>query len=130
MLAEIDRFVHWVRRRSLEARTWKDYTYDLRLFARLIGDRPLGQVTFWDIDRFVAWQVERGFQPLPSTAVWLLCSRSTRSCRMRIPSWYAPSSEPGITCENRSGCHAQFRRTTCGGSSPRWTTPGTGRCSS
>jgi site-specific recombinase XerD len=63
MLAEIDRFVHWVRRRSPDARTWKDYTYDLRLFARLMGDRPLGQLTFWDIDHFVAWQVERGFQP-------------------------------------------------------------------
>jgi site-specific recombinase XerD len=63
MLAEIDRFVHWVRRRSPDARTWKDYTYDLLLFARLIGDRPLRDITFWDVDRFMAWQAERGFQP-------------------------------------------------------------------
>lgn len=63
MLAEIDRFVHWVRRRSPDSRTWKDYSYDLRLFSRLIGDRILRDVTFWDIDRFVAWQLEHGSQP-------------------------------------------------------------------
>lgn len=63
MLAEIDRFVHWVRRRSPDSRTWKDYSYDLRLFSRLMGDRVLRDVAFWDIDRFVAWQVEHGSQP-------------------------------------------------------------------
>src|SRR3989304_4680245 len=36
MLAEIERFVHWVRRRSPQARTWRDYQYDLRLFARFM----------------------------------------------------------------------------------------------
>jgi hypothetical protein len=38
MLSEIDRFVNWVRRRNPEARTWKDYAYDLRQFAALVGD--------------------------------------------------------------------------------------------
>lgn len=63
MLAEIERFVHWVRRRSPQARTWKDYQYDLRLFACLMGDRPLSEVSFQDIDRFVALQAAKGFQP-------------------------------------------------------------------
>ena len=29
MLAEIDQFVNWVHRRNPDARTWKDYCYDL-----------------------------------------------------------------------------------------------------
>ena len=37
MLAEIDQFVNWVRRRNPDARTWKDYRYDLRQFAALVG---------------------------------------------------------------------------------------------
>ena len=40
MLAEIERFVNWIRRRSPGARTWKDYGYDLRFFAQVVGDRP------------------------------------------------------------------------------------------
>jgi len=63
MLAEIERFVHWARRRSPQARTWKDYKYDLRLFARFMGDRRLNEVTFRDIDGFVAFQAGKGFQP-------------------------------------------------------------------
>ena len=39
MLAEIERFVNWVRRRNPEARTWRDYGYDLRQFAAIVGDR-------------------------------------------------------------------------------------------
>jgi hypothetical protein len=30
MLSEIEQFVNWVRRRNSNARTWKDYGYDLR----------------------------------------------------------------------------------------------------
>jgi hypothetical protein len=30
MLSEIEQFVNWARRRSPNARTWKDYSYDLR----------------------------------------------------------------------------------------------------
>ena len=32
MLAEIERFVNWVRRRSPNAHTWQDYRCDLTLF--------------------------------------------------------------------------------------------------
>ena len=63
MLSEIEQFVNWVRRRSPNARTWKDYGYDLRQFAELIGDRPPGGISFRDIDRFVAAQAQRGFKP-------------------------------------------------------------------
>lgn len=63
MLSEINQFVNWIRRRNPEARTWKDYGYDLRQFANLLGDPDPTAVTFRDIDRFVNHQVSRGFQP-------------------------------------------------------------------
>jgi len=62
MLSEIERFVNWTRRRSPEARTWKDYGYDLRFFVQVVGDRPLIEITFRDIDRFIAVQSEKGFK--------------------------------------------------------------------
>jgi len=63
MLSEIERFVNWTRRRSPEARTWKDYGYDLRFFVEAVGDRPLREITFRDIDHFIAVQSEKGFKP-------------------------------------------------------------------
>jgi site-specific recombinase XerC len=63
MLSEIEGFVNWTRRRSPEARTWKDYGYDLYFFMQVVGDRPLREVTFKDIDHFIAVQSERGFKP-------------------------------------------------------------------
>ncbi len=63
MLAEIERFVNWVRRRSPEARTWRDYGYDLRIFFQSVGERPPGEVTFQDIDNFISQQSECGFKP-------------------------------------------------------------------
>lgn len=63
MLSEIEGFVNWVRRRSPAARTWKDYGYDLRLFVSVVGDRTPKEITFREIDRFVACQVEKGFKP-------------------------------------------------------------------
>lgn len=63
MLAEIERFVNWVRRRNPEARTWRDYKYDLHLFAETVGNRPLNEITLWDVDRFVSLQTERSFKP-------------------------------------------------------------------
>jgi site-specific recombinase XerD len=62
MLSEIERFVNWTRRRSPQARTWKDYGYDLRFFVQVVGDRPLKEITFRDIDRFIAIQSEKGFK--------------------------------------------------------------------
>lgn len=63
MLVEIERFVNWVHRRNPQARTWRDYGYDLRFFVRVVGDRPIGEVTFREVDRFIAVQSERGFKP-------------------------------------------------------------------
>ncbi len=63
MLAEIDQFVNWVRRRNPEARTWKDYRYDLTQFAALVGDVPPSTITFREVDRFVDLQKTRGFLP-------------------------------------------------------------------
>lgn len=63
MLSEIERFVNWTRRRSPEARTWKDYGYDLRFFVDVVGDRSPKEITFKDIDEFVGVQSEKGFKP-------------------------------------------------------------------
>jgi site-specific recombinase XerD len=63
MLSEIDEFVNWVRRRNSQARTWRDYSYDLQQFAALVGDRALTEITFREVDRFVDNQVSRGFKP-------------------------------------------------------------------
>lgn len=62
MLAEIERFVNWTRRRSPGVRTWKDYGYDLRFFAQVVGDRPPNTLNFHDIDLFVAVQSAKGFK--------------------------------------------------------------------
>jgi site-specific recombinase XerD len=63
MLVEIERFVNWVRRRSPEARTWRDYGYDLHFFMQSVGDRPPGEITFHDVDQFVSQQSAKGFKP-------------------------------------------------------------------
>src|SRR5574338_1530031 len=63
MLAEIERFVNWTRRRSPAAHTWRDYRCDLQMFCEVVGDRPLSEITFKDIDRFIAAQSEKGFKP-------------------------------------------------------------------
>lgn len=62
MLVQIEEFVNWVRRRNPQARTWKDYGYDLRFFVEVIGDRPPNEITFRDVDRFVIAQSQRGFK--------------------------------------------------------------------
>jgi site-specific recombinase XerD len=63
MLPEIDRFVNWVRRRNPNAHTHLDYRSDLKQFATVVGNRPPGDVTIHDVDRFVAQQVARGLRP-------------------------------------------------------------------
>jgi site-specific recombinase XerD len=63
MLSEIERFVNWVRRRSPEAHTWRDYRCDLHFFVKCVGDRAPREVTFRDVDRFIAQQAEKGFKP-------------------------------------------------------------------
>ena len=59
MLSEIERFVNWARRRNPQARTHKDYQYDLNQFVAVLGERPLNGVTFQDIDHFVQAQLAR-----------------------------------------------------------------------
>jgi site-specific recombinase XerD len=63
MLSEIEQFVNWVHRRNPQARTWKDYGYDLRIFMQVVGDVALQEITFREIDYFVAVQSEKGFKP-------------------------------------------------------------------
>ena len=63
MLVEIERFVNWQRRRNPDARTWRDYGYDLKQFVACVGDVEPGSVTFPDRDRFVIAQAERGHKP-------------------------------------------------------------------
>ena len=63
MLAEIERFVNWVRRRSPEAHTWRDYHSDLLIFCAAVGDCPPREITFRNIDDFVSKQSENGFKP-------------------------------------------------------------------
>lgn len=63
MLAEIERFVNWVRRRSPDAHTWQDYRCDLNFFVASVGDRPPGEITFREVDQFITEQSEKGFKP-------------------------------------------------------------------
>jgi site-specific recombinase XerD len=60
MLAEIERFVNWMRRRNPEAHTWRDYRCDLAQFVDVVGNRPPGEITYQDVDAFVAAQVDAG----------------------------------------------------------------------
>ena len=50
-------------RRSPGARTWRDYGYDLRFFVNVVGDRPVNDITFKDVDQFIGVQIARGFKP-------------------------------------------------------------------
>jgi site-specific recombinase XerD len=52
-----------VRRRNPQARTWKDYQYDLNQFVSLMGDIPIEKITFREVDRFVNAQVSLGCKP-------------------------------------------------------------------
>ena len=63
MQAEIERFVHWVRMRSPEARTWRDYQCDLGLFNSLMQDRTVEEIRIRDLDDFVNHQVGKGYKP-------------------------------------------------------------------
>lgn len=63
MFAEIESFVNWVHRRNPNARTWRDYRYDLKQFVAIVGNRPPNTITHHDVDRFVSTQAARGFKP-------------------------------------------------------------------
>jgi site-specific recombinase XerD len=63
MLSQITDFVNWLRRRNPSTRTWRDYSYDLHHFARIMGEHSPSQINFHDIDRFVSLQVSQGYKP-------------------------------------------------------------------
>jgi len=63
MLSQIEDFVNWVRRRNPQARTWRDYLYDLQQFIAVVGECSPSEITHRDIDRFVNSQVSHGFKP-------------------------------------------------------------------
>lgn len=63
MIDEIIHFVNWLRRRNPQARTWRDYSYDLKQFVALVGDKPPATVSIQDIDNFVTAQAARGLKP-------------------------------------------------------------------
>lgn len=63
MYKDIQRFVNWVRRRNPDAYTWKSYTYDLKQFTEIIGNKALREVTLFDIDRYIATLADRGLKP-------------------------------------------------------------------
>ena len=63
MRKDIERFIHWVRIRSPQARTWRDYRCDLSVFLNVIGDQDMADIRVRDLDRFVNHQVTKGYKP-------------------------------------------------------------------
>jgi Site-specific recombinase XerD len=63
MVAEIEQFINWVRMRSPQARTWRDYKCDLELFVAVLGNREAAEIHPKDLDDFVNYQALRGYQP-------------------------------------------------------------------
>ena len=63
MLVEIERFIDWVRMRSPEARTWRDYRCDLGLFTSVMANRELDAICPKDLDAFVNIQINKGYKP-------------------------------------------------------------------
>lgn len=63
MVDDIERFIQWVRMRSPQAKTWRDYKCDLELFQALVGDRGINEIRPRDIDDFVNDQVQKGYKP-------------------------------------------------------------------
>ncbi len=63
MLAEVQRFIDWVRMRSPQARTWRDYKSDLILFMQVIKKRNVTAIRPYDLDRFVNFQISKGYKP-------------------------------------------------------------------
>lgn len=63
MLFEIEQFIDWVRIRSPQARTWRDYKCDMELFVITVGDRNPEEIQPRDIDDFVNDQIRKGYKP-------------------------------------------------------------------
>ena len=63
MQSEVERFINWVRMRSPQARTWRDYRCDLELFMKIIGAKSIEEIRPRDVDEFIHFQVGRGYKP-------------------------------------------------------------------
>src|SRR5262245_54786740 len=63
MNSDITQFINWVRVRSPQARTWRDYQCDLRLFQKTMGDRSVEEIHPRDVDEYVNALVEAGYKP-------------------------------------------------------------------
>jgi len=63
MLSQIADFVNWLHRRNPQARTWRDYSYDLHHFANAMGNRSPHEINFHDVDHFISLQVSLGYKP-------------------------------------------------------------------
>jgi site-specific recombinase XerD len=62
MIDEINRFVNWIRRRNPNAHTCQDYRCDLQQFLAIVGDRPPAEISYDDIEQFIADQSARGLK--------------------------------------------------------------------
>jgi site-specific recombinase XerD len=96
MLVEIERFVNWQRRRNPDARTWRDYGYDLKQFVACVGDVKPGSVTFQDIDRFVIAQAECGHKP---------CTINRRLAAITSLYTFLSDDDPDLICPVLSHRH-------------------------
>ncbi|MFT3893694.1 MAG: site-specific integrase [Anaerolineales bacterium] len=63
MQTKVEQFISWVRMRSPQARTWRDYRCDLALFMNVMGTRNIEEIRPRDIDEFVNFQVSKGYKP-------------------------------------------------------------------
>jgi len=63
MKTEIERFINWVRMRSPQARTWRDYRCDLGLFMNVMENRNVEEIRPRDLDEFVNHMVGKGYKP-------------------------------------------------------------------
>ena len=101
MLAEIESFVNWVRRRNPTARTWRDYRSDLRHFSATVGDLAPGAVTFRDIDRFITQQADQGYQP---------CTINRRLAAITSFYIFLADEDPALVCPVLPHRHARRER--------------------
>lgn len=63
MRVEIEGFINWVRMRSPQARTWRDYRCDLALFMNVIGNPPMEGIRPRDVDGYVKFLIDKGYKP-------------------------------------------------------------------
>ena len=63
MMIEGDNFIDSVRMHSPQARTWRDYQCDLKLFTMIVENRALEEICPRHVDNFVNLQVSKGYKP-------------------------------------------------------------------